>query len=96
MQDLAELAVDFALSWMKPDGSLLIKCFHGSGYGQLVKLFKDTFVSVAPRKPKLPVTGRRKPTFWAGVYASRPWTGGGKAFPVWQGRRIGQQWCWNQ
>jgi len=52
MQDLAELAVDFAVSWLKPEGSLLIKCFHGSGYGQLVKLFKDTFVSVAPRKPK--------------------------------------------
>jgi 23S rRNA (uridine2552-2'-O)-methyltransferase len=52
MQDLAELAVDFAVAWMKPEGSLLIKCFHGSGYGQLVKLFKDRFVSVAPRKPK--------------------------------------------
>ena len=37
---------------MKPEGSLLIKCFHGSGYGQLVKLFKEHFVSVAPRKPK--------------------------------------------
>jgi 23S rRNA (uridine2552-2'-O)-methyltransferase len=52
MQDLAELAVEFAVKWMKPDGALLIKCFHGSGYGQLVKLFKETFVSVAPRKPK--------------------------------------------
>jgi 23S rRNA (uridine2552-2'-O)-methyltransferase len=52
MQDLAELAVDFAVSWLKPDGALLIKCFHGSGYGQLVKLFKDRFVLVAPRKPK--------------------------------------------
>jgi len=52
MQDLAELAVEFAKTWMKPEGALLIKCFHGSGYGQLVKLFKDSFVSVAPRKPK--------------------------------------------
>jgi 23S rRNA (uridine2552-2'-O)-methyltransferase len=52
MQDLAELAVEFAKIWLKPEGALLIKCFHGSGYGQLVKAFKDTFVSVAPRKPK--------------------------------------------
>jgi 23S rRNA (uridine2552-2'-O)-methyltransferase len=52
MQDLAELSVDFAKAWLEPEGALLIKCFHGSGYGQLVKLFKDTFVSVAPRKPK--------------------------------------------
>jgi 23S rRNA (uridine2552-2'-O)-methyltransferase len=52
MQDLAELSVDFARTWLQPDGALLIKCFHGSGYGQLVKLFKDHFVSVAPRKPK--------------------------------------------
>ena len=52
MHDLAELAVEFAVAWMKPEGTLLIKCFHGSGYGQLVKLFKETFVSVAPRKPK--------------------------------------------
>ena len=52
MQDLAELSVDFARTWLVPEGALLIKCFHGSGYGQLVKLFKETFVSVAPRKPK--------------------------------------------
>lgn len=52
MQDLAELAVDFAQAWLKPQGALLIKCFHGSGYSQLVKLFKERFVSVAPRKPK--------------------------------------------
>ncbi|MGE0803656.1 MAG: RlmE family RNA methyltransferase, partial [Lautropia sp.] len=52
MQDLAELAVDFAVTWLKPDGALLAKVFHGSGYGQLVRLFKDRFVSVLPRKPK--------------------------------------------
>jgi len=28
------------------------KVFHGSGYSQLVKLFKDTFVQVKPIKPK--------------------------------------------
>ena len=52
MSDLAELAVDFAVHHLKPDGALLVKCFHGSGYSQLVALFKRHFVSVAPRKPK--------------------------------------------
>ncbi|MDO4681974.1 MAG: RlmE family RNA methyltransferase [Lautropia sp.] len=52
MQDLAELSVDFASRWLKPEGSLLIKVFHGSGYSQLVRLFKDHFATVLPRKPK--------------------------------------------
>ena len=52
MQDLAELSVDFASRWLKPDGALLIKVFHGSGYSQLVRLFKDHFTVVQPRKPK--------------------------------------------
>lgn len=52
MQDLAELSVEFASRWLKPDGALLIKCFHGSGYSQIVQEFKRHFVSVAPRKPR--------------------------------------------
>ncbi len=52
MADLIELAVDFAVHHLKPDGALLVKCFHGSGYSQLVELFKRHFVRVAPRKPK--------------------------------------------
>jgi len=28
------------------------KAFHGSGYEQLVKLFRDTFRVVKPMKPK--------------------------------------------
>ena len=50
--DLVELAVDFAVHHLKPDGALLVKCFHGSGYSQLVELFKRRFVRVAVRKPK--------------------------------------------
>jgi 23S rRNA (uridine2552-2'-O)-methyltransferase len=49
---LVELAVDFSLRHLKPDGSLVVKVFHGSGYSQLVKLFKDTFKVVKPIKPK--------------------------------------------
>ena len=31
---------------------MLAKCFHGSGYSQLVERFRRAFVVVAPRKPK--------------------------------------------
>ena len=49
---LVELAVDFSRSHLKPDGALVVKVFHGSGYSQLVKLFKETFRVVKPLKPK--------------------------------------------
>jgi len=49
---LVELAIDFALSHMKPEGALVTKVFHGSGYSELVKLFKETFRTVKPLKPK--------------------------------------------
>ncbi len=49
---LIELAVDFAQSHLKDDGSLVVKLFHGSGYSDLVNLFKVTFRVVKPIKPK--------------------------------------------
>jgi 23S rRNA (uridine2552-2'-O)-methyltransferase len=49
---LIELAVEFSQNHMKPEGALVVKVFHGSGYSQLVKLFKDTFKIVKPIKPK--------------------------------------------
>ena len=49
---LVELAVDFAQAHLKPGGALVVKLFHGSGYSQLVKLFKDRFKVVKPIKPK--------------------------------------------
>lgn len=52
MAHLAELALEFAKAHMKPEGALLIKCFHGSGYSQIVESFKKVFKVVAPRKPK--------------------------------------------
>ncbi len=52
MADLIELAVSFALDHLKPDGALLVKCFHGSGYSQLAQLFKRSFVQTQARKPK--------------------------------------------
>ncbi len=49
---LIELAVDFSLRHLRPEGALVCKAFHGSGYSQLVKLFKQSFRVVKPIKPK--------------------------------------------
>ena len=49
---LVELAVDFALQHLQPGGALVCKVFHGSGYSQLAKLFKDSFRVVKAIKPK--------------------------------------------
>jgi len=63
---LVELAVDFAVHHLKPDGALVVKLFHGSGYAQLVQLFKDTFRVVKPVKPKAP-RDRSSETFLVGI-----------------------------
>ena len=49
---LVELAVEFAQAHLRPEGALVCKVFHGSGYSQLVKLFKERFRVVKPIKPK--------------------------------------------
>lgn len=52
MSDLAELAIDFAVRHLKGEGALLVKCFHGSGYSQIVESFRRHFLQVAVRKPE--------------------------------------------
>lgn len=49
---LVELAVEFCQKHLKPEGALVVKVFHGSGYSQLVKYFKASFQIVKPIKPK--------------------------------------------
>jgi 23S rRNA (uridine2552-2'-O)-methyltransferase len=49
---LVELAVDFAQQHLKPEGALVAKVFHGSGYSELVELFRATFRVVKAVKPK--------------------------------------------
>jgi 23S rRNA (uridine2552-2'-O)-methyltransferase len=49
---LVELALEFCLRHLRPEGALVCKTFHGSGYSQQVKLFKDHFRVVKPIKPK--------------------------------------------
>ncbi len=49
---LVELAVDFSVAHLKPDGALVVKLFHGGAYDELVALFRRTFRVVKPIKPK--------------------------------------------
>ncbi len=63
---LIELAVEFSVQHLKPDGALVVKVFHGSGYSQLVQLFKDTFRVVKPIKPKAS-RDRSSETFLVGM-----------------------------
>jgi 23S rRNA (uridine2552-2'-O)-methyltransferase len=52
MEHLVELAIEFAQNHLTPNGALVAKVFHGSGYSQLADLFKKTFRVVKPIKPK--------------------------------------------
>ena len=52
MTELVELAIEFARAHLVSGGALVCKVFHGSGYSQLVTLFKATFRVVKPIKPK--------------------------------------------
>ena len=52
VEHLIELAIDFAQTHMKPQGTLVAKVFHSGGYDDLVKLFKAAFLVVKPVKPK--------------------------------------------
>ena len=50
--DLVELAVDFAVHHLRPDGALVVKLFHGGAYDPMVALFRETFRTVKAIKPK--------------------------------------------
>lgn len=52
VEHLIELAIDFSQHHLKKDGALVCKVFHGSGYTQLVDLFKANFRIAKPIKPK--------------------------------------------
>lgn len=52
IQHVCELALDFAARHLGPDGALIVKAFHGSGFSQIVEAFKQSFVRVVERKPK--------------------------------------------
>jgi 23S rRNA (uridine2552-2'-O)-methyltransferase len=66
MAHLVELAVEFSTRHLKPGGALVAKVFHGSGHSQLVELFKKTFRTVKPIKPKAS-RDRSSETFIVGI-----------------------------
>ncbi|MFA7623843.1 MAG: RlmE family RNA methyltransferase [Pusillimonas sp.] len=52
IQHVCDLALEFSVNHLKPDGALIVKAFHGSGFSQIVESFKRHFVRVVERKPK--------------------------------------------
>ena len=50
--ELAELALDFALKHMKPQGNFLVKTFQGAGFEGYLKILRSRFSAVAVRKPE--------------------------------------------
>ena len=51
MLALAELALDFALKHLKPQGNLVVKLFHGAAFESFLKQMRGRFSTVAARKP---------------------------------------------
>ncbi len=68
---LIELAIEFSQHHLKPEGALVTKVFHGSGYSQLVKLFKEHFQVVKPIKPKAS-RDKSAETFLVGLRLKHP------------------------
>jgi 23S rRNA (uridine2552-2'-O)-methyltransferase len=52
IQHVCDLALEFSCRWLKPEGALVVKAFHGSGFSQIVESFKRRFQRVIERKPK--------------------------------------------
>ncbi len=48
---LAELGLDFARSWLQPDGAFLVKLFQGHGFNAFLNEMRKTFKTVSSRKP---------------------------------------------
>lgn len=49
---LIDLAIEFARAHMKPSGMLLVKCFNGTGFNEILGKFKQEFKVVSQKKPK--------------------------------------------
>ena len=50
--ELAEIARDFALLQLQPEGALLVKIFQGAGYDEYLKSLRGAFRKVVVRKPQ--------------------------------------------
>lgn len=49
--ELCELALEFALHWLKPDGAFLVKAFQGVGFEDFRSQMRQAFEQVLIRKP---------------------------------------------
>ncbi|MDX1626858.1 MAG: SAM-dependent methyltransferase [Wenzhouxiangellaceae bacterium] len=49
---LAELALDFAVEWLQPDGRFAVKLFQGEGFDDFVRRARSEFAAVKVRKPE--------------------------------------------
>ncbi|MDQ8031139.1 MAG: RlmE family RNA methyltransferase, partial [Bordetella sp.] len=52
IQHCCDLALEFSRAHLKPNGALIVKAFHGSGFSQIVQSYKQVFKRVVERKPK--------------------------------------------
>lgn len=52
IQHVCDLALEFSASHLRPEGALIVKAFHGSGFSQIVDAFRQQFRRVVERKPQ--------------------------------------------
>lgn len=52
VEHIIDLALDFARAHLKPSGSLLVKCFNGTGFNEILEKFRQEFKTVIQKKPK--------------------------------------------
>jgi 23S rRNA (uridine2552-2'-O)-methyltransferase len=66
MEELVELALEFAQSHMQSGGALVAKVFHGAGYDPVLRRLRQAFLHVKPHKPKAS-RDRSSETFLVGI-----------------------------
>jgi 23S rRNA (uridine2552-2'-O)-methyltransferase len=49
---LSEIALEFAVAHLHPDGAFLVKVFQGAGYDEYLRTMRSRFVKVVVRKPE--------------------------------------------
>ena len=52
IEHIIDLAMEFSRQHMKSSGALLVKCFNGTGYNEILHKFRDEFKTVVSKKPK--------------------------------------------
>jgi 23S rRNA (uridine2552-2'-O)-methyltransferase len=49
--NLGEMAMDFAVKFLQPNGIFIVKVFQGAGFEPYVKLLRQNFQHVSAKKP---------------------------------------------